>query len=257
MKVFLDVGANMGQTARAVLDPRYRFERIVSFEPAPPCWPSLEAIDDPRFELCGFGLWSETCRGELYDPGNPAASVFPDYLPERRISEEVASIGLVRASDWLATNIGDGEVVFMKLNCEGAEAEIVEDLRASGQLRRIYNLMVFFDVRKSASLRRREAPLRKRLRRAGYRNIAFSEDVVHGRTHAEGIRCWLDLVGARESLPLDELRRRHGDLLASLSQRTGRRARYEHWLRDHVYQWLPGGSKRAARAIWRRLPVRR
>src|SRR5436189_193530 len=112
----------MGQTARAVLDPRYRFERIVSFEPAPPCWPSLEAIDDPRFELCGFGLWSETCRGELYDPGNPAASVFPDYLPERRISEEVASIGLVRASDWLATNIGDGEVVFMKLNCDAATA---------------------------------------------------------------------------------------------------------------------------------------
>jgi FkbM family methyltransferase len=252
MKVLLDVGAHIGQTARAALDPAYGFDRIVSFEPAPECWPQLEAIDDPRFELCRFGLWRETRRHELHDAGTQAGSLFADFENEGEAGG-LATVDLVRASDWLAENVADGDVVFMKLNCEGAEVDIVEDLANSGQLRRVYNAMITFDVRKSPSLRGLELPLRQRLAREGYANVAFAEDVMRGATHAERIQHWLDLVGARDDLPLELLRKRHAPVLRDLSSRRGRLVRFEQSLRMHVFRRLPGPMKWATRRVWGQL----
>jgi FkbM family methyltransferase len=252
MKILLDVGAHTGQTTRAVLDPAYRFDRIVSFEPAPQCWPAIEEIDDPRVELCRFGLWRETCERELHDPGTQAASIFDDFESEEHTSESTR-ISLVRASEWMSANVSDGDIVFMKLNCEGAECDIVEELLDAGELRRLYNAMITFDVRKSSSLRGRELPLRKRLLSEGYDNVAYAEDVMRGATHAERIHHWLDLVGAREDLPLDALRAKYAPVLRDLSRRSGRLARFEQFLRVHLFRRLPEPLKLLARKVWGRL----
>jgi FkbM family methyltransferase len=252
MKILLDVGAHTGQTTRAALDPVYAFDRIVSFEPAPQCWPEIEAIDDPRVELCGFGLWRETCDRELHDPGSQAASIFDDFESEEHTSQ-TTTIHLVRARDWLADNVSEGDVVFMKLNCEGSEVDIVEDLLDAGELRKIYNAMITFDVRKSSSLRGRELPLRRRLSNDRYDNVAYAEDVMRGATHAARIRHWLDLVGAREDLPLGDLRAKYATVLGDLSRRKGRLARFELFLRVHVFRRLPEPLKNVSRQIWGRV----
>jgi len=251
VKILLDVGAHTGQTTRAVLDPKYRFDRIISFEPAPQCWPDIEAIDDPRVELCRFGLWRETCERVLHDPGTQAASIFDDFETEEPTAGQTR-IKLVRARDWVADNVSEGDVVFMKLNCEGAECDIVEDLLDGGQLRRLYNTMITFDVRKSSSLRGRELPLRRRLLREGYDNVAFAEDVMRGATHPERIQHWLDMVGAQEDLPLEALRAKYEPVLRDLAQRSGRLARVEQSLRVHLFRYLPEPGKALARRVWGR-----
>jgi FkbM family methyltransferase len=252
MKILLDVGANMGQTITAALDPKYGFDRIVAFEPAPPCWPEIEAIADPRVELCRFGLWKETRRHDLHDPGSEGASIFDDFENEERTGL-TTTVDLVRARDWLAENVSDGDIVFMKLNCEGSEADIVEDLLDSGELAKVYNAMITFDIRKSRSLRGREAPLRKKLRQAGYSNIAFAEDVMRGATHADRIRHWLDAVGASEDLPPQELRAKYAETLQDLSRRTGRLMRFQQFLRVHLFRRLPPPLKAITRRAWARL----
>jgi FkbM family methyltransferase len=251
MKIFLDVGANTGQTARAALDPRYGFDRIVCFEPAPECWAEIEAIADSRVQLCRFGLWKQTCRRELHDPGTQAASIFADFENADR-TFEATTVDLVSATDWLAPNAAPGDIVFMKLNCEGSECDIVDDLLDGGGLGMVYNLMIAFDVRKSPSQRGREVQVRRRLRRAGYTNVAFSEDVMRGTTHADRIHHWLTLVGAHEPLPLDELRDKYAPVLADLSHRTGRLMRFEQTLRTRVLAHLPAPLRRLARRVWSR-----
>ncbi len=251
MKILLDVGGNTGQTVRAVLD-HFNFDRIVTFEPAPQCWREIESIGDPRVELCRFGLWRETCERELHDPGSEAASIFADFESQDR-STKVTTINLVKASDWLAANVSDDDVVFMKLNCEGAECDIIEDLLESGQFGKIYNVMVTFDVRKSQSQRSRELPLRRRLLREGHRNVVYAEDVLRGETHAERIANWLNMVGAPEGVSLAELRTKYAPLLADLSQRKGRLARLEVFLRAHFFRHVPGPLKPAFAHIWGRL----
>jgi FkbM family methyltransferase len=248
MKIFVDIGANSGQSAQAALDPRFGFDRIVCFEPAPVCWAAIEAIEDPRVELHRFGLWNRTCRRDLYDPGALHATIFEG--PRGRPAS-ATTIDLVRASDWFRDNLPAGHVVFVKLNCEGSECDIVEDLSDGGHMQGLYNVMIDFDVRKNPALRARELTVRRALRRAGLRNVAFSEDVMRGPTHEARIGHWLDLVGAPERLPLDELRRKYEPVLVRLSSRSGRFARVEERVRSQILPLLPPVLQGCSKCLWR------
>jgi len=194
MRVFLDVGAHVGETVEAVLDPKYQFDRIVCFEPVAACWESLRQFEDPRIEIMRFGLWNRTCERQVFGAGTLAGSVFRDMLG---VDEQPPVLcRFVRASDWFRENIHVGNTVFLKLNCEGSECDIIEDLLASGHLSRIFALMIDFDVRKIPSQRHREAEVRQKLAQAGLKNYRYCDDVMIGSTHISRIQNWLHEVGA-------------------------------------------------------------
>jgi len=126
MKIFLDVGGHIGQTLHEVVAARYGFDKIYCFEPAECCWKDLEAFTDPRIELCRYGLWNQTCQKELHGAGGMGASIYSDAdaLTNDAATREGAklTIDLQRASDWMASHVKPGDVVYMKLNCEGSSA---------------------------------------------------------------------------------------------------------------------------------------
>jgi FkbM family methyltransferase len=193
-KVFLDVGAHTGETLRAVVDDRYRFDRIVCFEPASWCIERLARFRHPRLEIAPFGLWKESERRILHDPGTVGASIFE----EKRRSDKTQEAEFVRASDWFAENIEADDTVFLKLNCEGAECDILEDLLDSGEIRKADFILVHFDVRKVPSQRHRERQVKARLRDEGVENWAEADEVLVGPSMIARIQHWLDSVGADE-----------------------------------------------------------
>jgi FkbM family methyltransferase len=193
VKVFLDVGAHEGSSLQAVRDPKYGFDRIYCFEPAPACWPQLEALPDHRVTVCRFGLWDKTCERALYDPGSRGASLFADKFKSSP-SRETARF--VRATEWFREQLGDADEIYLKLNCEGAECDIVEDLLESGELARVRSVMIDPDVRKIPSLAHREHELRDRLAASGLTNYLMEEDVMVGDTHRARIQNWLRVAGA-------------------------------------------------------------
>lgn len=194
MKVFLDVGANTGQTLAAVADKALGFGRIVCFEPAPACWPMLEHLADKRVRIEPFGLWNRTGKAPIFQPGTQGAGM---WKKDRGLIDETQVCRFVRASDWVAANIAPGhrDLVYLKLNCEGAECDILDDLLDSGMFERIDFVMVDFDVRKISALKHRESMLRERLASIGFPRVAFSKDVMRGETHQARIRNWLEVVG--------------------------------------------------------------
>jgi FkbM family methyltransferase len=198
MKVFLDVGAHEGSSLNAVRDPKYGFDRIYCFEPASSCWPALESVADNRVTICRFGLWNATREHPLYDPGSRGASIFADKFKEPR-PEEMAQF--VRATDWFRENLAEGDEIYMKLNCEGAECDIAEDLLDSGELARVRSVMIDPDVRKIPSQEHREKELGERLRGAGLTNYFMERDVMVGDTHRERIQNWLRVAGAERRSP--------------------------------------------------------
>jgi len=202
MKVFLDVGAHEGASLNAVRDPKYGFDRIYCFEPARSCWPALESVRDDRVVVCRFGLWNRTCEHALYDPGSAGASLFADKFSSTR-PDEVASF--VRATDWFRDNLGRDDEIFLKLNCEGAEVDIVEDLLESRELARARSVMIDPDVRKIPSQAHRERELRERLAASGLTNYALEEDVMIGATHRARIQHWLCVAGAERPAPLRQV----------------------------------------------------
>ena len=193
MKVFLDVGAHEGSSLNAVRDPKYGFDRIYCFEPASGCWPALESVADSRVTICRFGLWNTTQSHPLYDPGSRGASIFADKFKDAR-PDELAQF--VRATDWFRDNLADGVEIYMKLNCEGAECDIAEDLLDSGELARVRSVMIDPDVRKIPSQVHREKELGERLRSAGLTNYFMERDVMVGDTHRERVQNWLRVAGA-------------------------------------------------------------
>jgi len=198
MKVFLDVGAHEGSSLNAVRDPKYGFDRIYCFEPANGCWSALESVADNRVTVCRFGLWNVTREHPLYDPGSRGASIFADKFKERP-TDEMAQF--VRASDWFRENLAESDEIYMKLNCEGAECDIAEDLLDSGALARVRSVMIDPDVRKIPSQEHRERELGERLRDAGLTNYFMERDVMIGDTHRERVQNWLRVAGAERRSP--------------------------------------------------------
>lgn len=81
MKLFLDIGAHDGETLSIAQQQKWGFDRIVRFEPAPACWPKVEAFADPRVELCRFGLWDKADQVVLNNPGKIGASMWASKDP--------------------------------------------------------------------------------------------------------------------------------------------------------------------------------
>lgn len=186
MKIFLDVGANTGQTLAAVLP--LDFDRIVCFEPASACWPKLEAMADERVTVARYGLWNRECEHDIFQPGSKGAGV---WKKDNGRTDETEACQFRRASDWLSENTTPADTVYLKLNCEGAECDILDDLLDAGMFDRIAFTMIDFDVRKIAAQKHRQAEIMERLSGYPFQRVATSKQVMIGATHADRIRNWL------------------------------------------------------------------
>lgn len=188
MKVFLDIGAHLGETLEVVREPRWAFDRIVCFEPAPACWPEIERLSDERVELCQFGLWSEDTTMTLHNPGDVGASIAAD----KEAVSATADCAFRDAAGWFAVNVSAGDVVYAKVNVEGAEADLIERLFQSGELSKIDHLLVHFDVRKVPSLAHREPEVRRQLEVSGV-DFQPADAIQFGGVY-RGTRNWLRWV---------------------------------------------------------------
>lgn len=175
MRIFLDVGANRGQTISRVLYPRFRIDRVFGFEPSPRCSTHLRLLfaSEPRVVIVAAGLWRSTCEMELYNEGGEGGTINADYRSALAPEPGTASVKcrFVRASEWFSENLGSGDEVFLKLNCEGSECDIVNDLLDSGEYAKVRATLIDFDVRKSPSKIHQEAALRARLASLGIANV--------------------------------------------------------------------------------------
>lgn len=204
-KVFLDVGANSGQSVEAARC--YDFDIIYCFEPVPEHYNNLMAgkinsdrgagyqvkhYYDERAIICPYGLWSENKEMTLYSPHTLASSVFQDH-PH---GEGGTVLGkFVNVAEWFKENIKDDDVVIMKLNCEGAECTILETLINSNDLRRVANVMIDFDANKIPSQKHAPNYIIGLLVLNDYHNYVMCDNVMQGPTHFDRICNWLNGTG--------------------------------------------------------------
>ena len=149
MRIFLDVGAHDGETLDVALDPRWGFERIHSFEPASTRLKTLRKFRHKRLAIHDFGLSSQTKNTTLYGAGLLGGSIYSEknYL-DAKATSYTEEIKLQSASEWLNKNTTANDEIFLKLNCEGSEADILENLISTQMISRIKSIYVDFDIRK-------------------------------------------------------------------------------------------------------------
>lgn len=243
MRIFVDVGAHYGETLDVALDPGWGFGRIYSLEPARACQKILRGFRDPRLRVVGSGLSDKAQSVTLYGAGLLGASVYADKTQlDERAAETTETIELIRASEWLKGNTTAEDEVFLKLNCEGSEVDVLNDLLHSEAIGRIRAVYVDFDVRKIPSQAHRQAKVEQMLRESGVRYVTPDSLGLAGN---DAVERWLSDVCPRvPSGALSGLRHRLGlyrppylvarsvastalpkPLLAKVVRRFGRQAR--------------------------------
>jgi len=191
VRIFLDIGAHNGHTVEAVAD--MDFDQIFSFEPMPEQFAELERRFGylPNVTLLPFGLSNETGKRSLYGSNNNLeASVYPTGAT---VDESfVTRCDFVSASEWFAANLADEDTVYAKINCEGSEVDILNDLVESGEIWKIHSVTVCFDVQNIPGQEHREWETRQAMDDIGF-NVGrwhlFGAAV--GDTHRDRILDWL------------------------------------------------------------------
>jgi FkbM family methyltransferase len=194
VKVFLDVGSHRGQTLAAVKEKD--FDRIECFEPVSQHWDELHRLADKRTTVNRFGLWNRTAEIELFDPGTKGAGLWikDNRRPDLKVTRELCQFR--RASDWFEKHIDSSDQVYLKLNCEGCECDILDDLLDSGEFDKVTFAMVDFDVRKISSLKHRQSELEARLAAFPAPRVMYSRNSMMGNTHRDRIHHWLGMLPA-------------------------------------------------------------
>lgn len=186
-KVFVDVGAHEGQTLEEVTRPAHGFDLIYAIEPMPATFQTLfdRYGHHLNVEFLPVALSIRTGTAVLYGTNELLeASLFPrkDDVDDT-VRTEVRTL---RASDFLAS-IPPARI-FVKLNCEGAEAPILSDLIHSGAIGRITRLLIDWDIGKVPGMERTETMIRRGLDRRGYHWDTWPEGITHQRR----LRAWLE-----------------------------------------------------------------
>ena len=198
MKVFLDIGGHEGQTLLSVLDPKYAFDKIYVFEPVKSLHEKLDiqAAGRQNVTLLQFGLWNKNAQQKIYSPGTLAGSIFSGHTDIDEAKFELCEF--VTASEWFAQNIYSDDEVYAKLNCEGAEADILLDLLQSKEIFKIKNVAIDFDVRKVKGLENAQEQVLNSFEKQNFTAYSLCEDAMRGPTHLVRVQSWLDAVGARK-----------------------------------------------------------
>lgn len=172
-RIFLDIGSHEGQTIELVLRKRFRMDKIIGFEPSPICHAILakKFASNDRVAIVQSGLWSETCEMTLFNEGSQGGTVHSDYQTTCNPEKRETQCQFVNASIWFQENVSVDDEVFLKINAEGSECEIINDLLDTGEYRKLKAVLVDFDVRKSPSQKHKEAELRERLEAMGINNL--------------------------------------------------------------------------------------
>ena len=97
----------------------------------------------------------------------------------------------VRASEFFAEHIAADDLVVMKLNCEGSECDIMNDLIDTGEVSKIDDVMIDFDVRKYPNHAHEEPALMQRMADTGFDNFSLCEKVMRGKGHQGRLANWL------------------------------------------------------------------
>ena len=204
MRIFLDVGAHDGETLDVALDPKWGFDRIDSFEPASTRLKTLRKFRHKRLAIHDFGLSSQTKNTTLYGAGLLGGSIYSEknYLDVKATSY-MEEIKLQSASEWLNKNTTANDEIFLKLNCEGSEADILENLISTQMISRIKSIYVDFDIRKVPGQEYRQELIEAGLKSL---NIKFYTPQSLKAAANDGVTAWLNLSLSRiKSNPMTNL----------------------------------------------------
>ena len=147
---------------------------------------------------------------QLYNSASLGASLFKDasdYEPSRlKTDKAVESIQTIGAASFISAYTSSCDKIWIKLNCEGSELDILASIIKAGLTGLIANALIDLDAKKIPSLQAKWQPVMALVEEV---NMPYSlpEDVQYGMiTNYGGIRNWLLQTKAANETPLNKIK---------------------------------------------------
>jgi len=142
--IIFDIGLNVGIASLYFAQQDF-IKKVYGFEPFKPTYAQAERnmLLNPelsqKIKIFNFGLSDKNTELELPYDLNRTGSMSSMPVSGRRLFSNMEKINLCRASDILSPIIEKHDLykIGLKIDCEGAEIEIIPDLEKSGLLRKI------------------------------------------------------------------------------------------------------------------------
>jgi len=198
-KILIDVGGYHGTSSLAGLDPRFGFDRIFCFEPSSEKQETISRIADSRLVIVRAGLSNRNGHAVLFNAGNLGASIYESAPTAGDEGLGVKkNVALINASDFLDLFTQLDDEVYIKLNCEGCEIDILQSLLNAISFPNIKNVLIDLDALKNPSLAPRVKGVMEYVQLSGL-SFFMPEQVQYGMvTNFGGVRNWLIAAGAAE-----------------------------------------------------------
>ncbi|MEN9678956.1 MAG: Methyltransferase FkbM domain [Actinomycetota bacterium] len=147
--IFIDIGAHIGESIEVAIHPKYNFAKIYAFEPSAHCKKYLNKYRDSRLSIQNFALGNSDRYQVLFGSGSVGASIYEEKTAYWSQNEEIE---FKKFSVWWNDHIKKQDKVWLKINAEGGELEIIEELQLikSGH---IISALISFDIDKINSLK--------------------------------------------------------------------------------------------------------
>lgn len=198
-RIFLDVGGHVGQTLNEIVSGKYDFDEIYCFEPMPREYEELvkrfgNDILKDKLKLVNYGLLDKTEERNIYGTNNDmGASIYQEkYDLDNKYMSTLCSF--VEASEFFKNNISHDDLVTVKLNCEGSEILILDNLLKSKEIFKIDNVMIDFDIRKVIGRQHESEILLQQFKENNFTNYCLEYEVMVGNSHENRIANWISTL---------------------------------------------------------------
>lgn len=150
----IDAGANIG-LATIYFKEKYPDSKILAFEPNPNTIPILEEnIETNRLnnvQIFNVALGKKKCKRTFYidSSGNCAFSTssFQKNAWNGKQRTLPIEVNVEKLSEYISEDVG-----LVKIDIEGAEAEVLEDLKVNDKLKYVHNILIEYHPNKRISL---------------------------------------------------------------------------------------------------------
>jgi FkbM family methyltransferase len=182
--VFLDIGAHWGETLEEVLSPVWRFDIVYAFEPDPEAVAILrkkfaDDLASGKLVLIPAALSNRDGEADLFGGNDGGGASL--YAEKTNIdAAKHATVQLIASSAFFREHLSGDDLILAKLNCEGGEVDILQDLAKSGEIQKIARMVVDFDIRKVRGKRGLARATIDAMRAAGFDRFLLSENVMIG-----------------------------------------------------------------------------
>lgn len=142
-KIFIDGGANLGQSTEAFCNQKdvLKDYEIFCFEPSQdemnllnPLKNKLAKLEEQvkKITLINKTIWTEDGEITFYDKGTESNSIFlrDQFINNPNVKK--VTVGSVNFSKWIQENFSKDDHIILKLDIEGAEYEVFDQLCEDG-----------------------------------------------------------------------------------------------------------------------------